>query len=530
LKTKLTLLFFILSFGGIKGNCIALRFLEDSSFNFYDLSTSFQEVSTDSITSNVRFSIGPGNLNAHPLLYLLYKKSHIQHQQVEYSAVFSLFEQIIKQAGNQGYPFATIRLDSVVRKNEIIFGQMAYQNGPYISFDSLNLIGESKIKKDFLSSYLGITYGSSFSQMKIDKGLNKLRNLSYLRLNGPSEISFQNEKATLHLPLMDRKANQLDAFFGVIPNPSTQGKYYVVGLLDLTLRNLFGRGRGLSLKWQRPQLVSQTFELEAMEPQFFRSNIDFYLNMSLLKQDSLFLNRAIDMKIGYPVGKFYFMLFSRNKSSNILLSENSEKRSAKWMDNKFRVIGFKGNITDLDQVISPKKGFKYEFEMGMGNKSILKNIDERDQEILALPKNSFQYFIEGEFQHYKPLGKNIVFSTNLRYGILDGKRIFTNEFYRIGGQKTFRGYQENYFYTNQYMILSTEPRIYFESDSYFMIFADIGQLSTSISKEIPISSGLGLAMETESGIFNLTLAQSLSTRPIKNTQGLMLHFGYTGRF
>jgi len=483
-----------------------------------------------------KFLISSGNLEASSNFYKFYQKRKLEDRQINHQEMSDFLKDLIILAENSGFPFAKVNLDKITLNQHVVFSEIKLDEGVNITFDSLKITGDSKTKIKFLNKIIGIEYGEAFSQQKIERGIERLKSLSYLNWAGEAELSFQNEEATLHLPINDRVVNQVDGIVGLLPSNSGNNKYILTGSVDLALANIGGMGRNFSLNWQRPSISSQNLKLEIFEPHLLGGRLDANVDFFLFKQDSSFLNRSFSFKVGYPFQKFYFSFFSGNRSSNSIGQEMmSLENKINYIDNRFQFLGLKSQYQNIDQIISPRRGLIYEIEVGLGNKKIfpsdyLVGFNEYD----LLPKNTFQYFFEGEFKHLYPFKRGLVFNSELHFGIIEGRRLYKNELYRLGGLKSLRGFNENFFFANNYIYFNFEPRFYFDTDSYFMIFANTGRLENKINNVNPVdfiaSTGLGLSLQTEGGTFSFVIAQGNSNQQKFSLQQSRVHFGFTGKF
>src|SRR5690606_7626763 len=121
----------------------------------------------------------------------------------------------------------------------------------------------------------------------------------------------------------------------------------------------------------------------------------------------------------------------------------------------------------------------------------------------------------------------------LNAGEMANKNLFLNDMYRIGGLKSIRGFNENFFFTNRYVYVNFEPRYYFDQYSYFLLFADAGVIQNKKGLkgwDWPISFGGGISLETKEGIFNFIYALGQSNTQVLGFNFSKIHFGYTGRF
>lgn len=453
-----------------------------------------------------------------------------------YAEVASIFEKILDASENLGYPFASVGLDSVQRNETRISAALNVDLGPFITFDTLKVTGNSKTKKEYLSRFLQIRPSTPFSQKKVDQGIRQIRNLPYLRWSGEPELSFQNEEATLYLPLEDRRVNAIDGIIGFLPNELEGNRMLVTGQFDLALYNVAGRGRSYELHWQRFNQFSQNLNISALEPLLFGSGVDMKASFSLLKEDTTFLNRDFRIDFGYRFGEgSYLRFFSRRQAADLLaVSGLSELTTLPEVgDFRFNNYGIGIEQSWLDDRFFPRRGALAQMEFAIGNKNIIRNTAIPSSVYDGVSLRSLQYYLKGHIEKYFYLNSRWGFLTRMAGGLMDNPNLFVNDLFRLGGLKTIRGFNENFFFAQNYTYLNFEPRYYFDTYSYFMIFADVGRLGNSVQglvNDYPYALGLGFSLETEGGIFNFIYGLGGS-----NTQDFALnlskvHFGYTGRF
>lgn len=453
-----------------------------------------------------------------------------------YAEVASIFEKILDASENLGYPFASVALDSVQRNETRISAALNVDLGPFITFDTLKVTGNSKTKKEYLSRFLQIRPSTPFSQKKVDQGIRQIRNLPYLRWSGEPELSFQNEEATLYLPLEDRRVNAIDGIIGFLPNELEGNRMLVTGQFDLALYNVAGRGRSYELHWQRFNQFSQNLNISALEPLLFGSGVDMKASFSLLKEDTTFLNRDFRIDFGYRFGEgSYLRFFSRRQAADLLaVSGLSELTTLPEVgDFRFNNYGIGIEQSWLDDRFFPRRGALAQMEFAIGNKNIIRNTAIPSSVYDGVSLRSLQYYLKGHIEKYFYLNSRWGFLTRMAGGLMDNPNLFVNDLFRLGGLKTIRGFNENFFFAQNYTYLNFEPRYYFDTYSYFMIFADVGRLGNSVQglvNDYPYALGLGFSLETEGGIFNFIYGLGGS-----NTQDFALnlskvHFGYTGRF
>jgi outer membrane protein assembly factor BamA len=454
----------------------------------------------------------------------------------DYRQVYRLFESIIKESENKGYPFAAVKLDSLERDGNRFSAALNLDLGPFITFDTLKVTGNSKTKPKFLSNFLQIRPGEPFSQRKVQNGIQQIRNLPYLRWSDEPELSFQNEEATLYLPINDRRINSIDGIIGFLPNELEGGRLLVTGQFDVMLHNLGGSGRNYELHWQRFNQFSQNLKVAAFEPMLLGSMIDMGVSFSLLKEDTTFLNRDFRLSFGYRFNSDgYLKFFTRRQAGDLLTSSGLSEITALPEAGDFRFNNYGLNYAHywLDDVFFPRRGAFAELEFAIGNKNLIQNTAIPPSLYEGIVLKTLQYYLQGRFEKHFYFNQQWGLFTRLSGGFVQNENLLLNDLFRLGGLQSIRGFNENFFFANNYVYLNVEPRFYFDTYSYFMIFADMGRLENNV-QGLPVdntfSAGMGFSLETGNGIFNFIYGLGGSNVQDFAFNLSKIHFGYTGRF
>ncbi|MBS9524226.1 BamA/TamA family outer membrane protein [Litoribacter ruber] len=477
-----------------------------------------------------------GGLPAEVLLKSGFDDRMFNGKVVSYNKVLSLLERIIQASEGQGYPFAEVGLDSLALNGNLLSAGLTYESGPFIAFDTIKITGSSKTDPLFLSKLLQIPPGTPFSQRKIDQSISRVRNLPYLKITEEPSLSFQNSEATFYLPIDDRSINMLDGIIGFLPNELEQNKILVTGQFDLALYNVGGKGRNYALNWQRLSQHSQNLEVSAVEPLILGSNLDVMAQFSFLKQDTSFLNRNFRVDLGYRVSPALYLTFFNSRQAGGLLDVSRFQQAEvlpEAADFRFNNYGVHLDNNRLDDVFFPRRGHFASFEVGVGNKRLLENTALPERLYEDVDMESLQYFIKFNLEKHFYFRPNVGLWTGLRAGLVESNNLLLNDLYRVGGLRSIRGFNENFFFANKFAYLNVEPRFYFDTYSYFMIFADIGRLDNSVGgvhTDWPRAGGAGINLDTGGGMFRFMYALGRSaTQPFAFNYS-KIHFGYTGRF
>ncbi|WP_245189697.1 BamA/TamA family outer membrane protein [Lunatimonas salinarum] len=477
-----------------------------------------------------------GNLTDHLLLQSGFDPLAFDRKPLNYESLARLFEKILDQSQRTGFPFASIRLDSLAKIGNGFSASIYYDPGPLIRFDTLKITGNSKTRPVFLGKTLRIVPGAPFSQRNVDRSLKSIRTIPYLQVSGEPRLSFQNEEATLYLPVNDRRINSIDGIIGVLPNEIEGNRLLVTGQFDMVLYNVSGKGRNYRINWQRLSQYSQNLRLDATEPMVFGSGLDVSASFYLLKEDTTFLNRDVKFSLGYRVNpSLYLSFFNRRQAGDLLstfhLREATELPSA--ADFRFNNYGMNLEYMDLDDAFFPKRGGRAVLDVGIGNKRLLQNTGLPPQLYQNLLTRTLQYYLQADYSYYHLWKPTFGAVFQVQAGYMENPNLLLNDLFRLGGLKTIRGFNENHFFASQYVHATIEPRFYFDTSTYFLIFADaavmVNRLPTLV-RDFPYSFGGGFSIQTSGGLFHFVYALGTSADQPFGFNYSRIHFGYTGRF
>lgn len=476
----------------------------------------WENIRTDSVPEELLETLGKPGLN--------------------YLDPYQWIDQALTYAENQGLPFAKLRIDSLSFRDSLVSGVLFFEAGPRITWDSLGIAGESKTTVQYLQQISGLIPGETFSQKDLLKATQTLRRSSYFTLVGLPELTFQTRQAKPIFRIQDRRVNVFDGVIGLLPNENEPGKVLITGEVDLQLYHLGGKGRDFSLNWQRLNIQSQSLEIRAKESFVFRSPLDVSAGFSLLKQDSSFVNRSFELDFGYRISDDgYFNFFTKRQAGDLISTEDFTQGQIlpSAIDFRWNQYGIGMDWNKLDSPISPRRGSRFHGTFSLGNKRILQNTGLPEELYADLEESSAQY--QGWFSGEKHLFIKPSWGMWIRGvgGFIQNQNLFLNELYRLGGLKSIRGFNEKNFFAKNFGYLNLEQRLFFDQNSYLMVFADLGIIENPFNLpkiDRPFSFGTGINLDTDGGLFSFVLALGKSnTQPLSFSYS-RIHFGYLARF
>jgi hypothetical protein len=190
---------------------------------------------------------------------------------------------ILNYLERNGYPFATLKLDSLSFDSNTIEASWNLELNGYTIFDTIELIGDANIKKWYLQKYLNIKNGNPYNEQSVKRFDNRLSQLPFITVSRNSSLYFYGNKAKPILFVQNRNANNIDGIIGFAPNTQlNDGSLLVTGEANLKLQNLFASGKSVDLNFRSFMGNSQELKFKFVFPYLFKSNVGIDYDLNLL--------------------------------------------------------------------------------------------------------------------------------------------------------------------------------------------------------------------------------------------------------
>lgn len=480
-----------------------------------------------------------------------YTEKNFLNKPLNFAEIEMIREKLLSVYENEGYPFATVFLDSTVINDDKISAILRADKGTVYRIDSIKNYGKLQLNPKFLQRYLGIKDGSTYNRDKLKDVDRKMLELPYAQVIQPSGLTMLGSGAILNVYADNKKSSEASAILGFLPNANNTGKLQLTGDVNLDLKNIFNSGEGLVFKYQALQPKSPRLKLGYDKPFIFRSAYGAGFLFDLFKKDSAFLqvNAQLSVSLNLTAKQTGKVLLQWQNTA--LLQGGIDTVAIKMrrelpvnIDVKSVNAGISYEFRNTNYIYNPVRGNDLNITALAGIKNISKNND-----ILALKSSGFNYSalydslrlrsyqlrVKFSAAHYSPISKSSTFKTAVSGGIYASPDIFRNEVFQIGGYRLLRGFDEESIYATQYAVLTGEYRALLSLNSYLFGFIDAGITKTiyrlTDTKNYFTGAGLGILYETKAGLLNLSLA--LGKRddvPFNIRQAAKIHFGYINYF
>ncbi|MEO8769268.1 MAG: BamA/TamA family outer membrane protein [Ferruginibacter sp.] len=480
-----------------------------------------------------------------------FRDKNFSNKPVNLIQVQVLQERILNYYEKDGYPFASVYLDSVQINNDSIHAVLKADKGVIYHIDSIRIIGKPKISKKFLQHYLYIPNGSVYNKQKLEDVDRRILELPYLKTAQPSDLTMLGTGAVLNLYVQPKKSSQVNFIIGFLPAANNTGKLQLTGDVNLDLKNLLGSGEGILLKWQQLQPKSPRLNLGYNQPYILNSAFGFDFLFDLFKKDSSYLQVNAQLGLQY--------LLSANKTGKIFIQwqnttllsggiDTNQVRATKKLPPNIDVssvnVGLNYEWIKTSYRFNPRYGNEVNIATAVGIKNVKQNTD-----IVSLKDPTFNYAtlydsiktrnyqlrIKLSGAHFFSLGKSSVLKTALNTGAYLSPSIFRNELFQIGGYSLLRGFDEESIYATRYGVATAEFRQIIDLNSYLSFFADYGATKNkyqqvNVNNQF-IGVGIGLVYEAKLGLINISYAIGKRDDVKFNLkESSKIHFGYINYF
>ena len=503
---------------------------ETSSFTWHN------KVASVVITLNEPYklaAISNGNIHPEMLQIAGFSESLFSNTRYNPRQLDELCTKILSAYENNGYPFASVFLDSVDIQQSNISLKLYCSPGLRVQMDSLTVIGDLKISRKFLESFLDLKAGSIYNASTLKNLEKRLNELSFLQSAQAPKLTFYADKARLNLVLEKRNASQFEGILGFLPDNNT-GKLQLTGDLNLHLKNAFRSGESLGFSFKGLPGKSRELNLHTNLAELFSTRMGIGLSFNLFKQDSSFQNVDARAGINYRIKKGYLNFFVSTRSgSPIVSTQVNEVELPSYASLKVVSYGVGWMYNTLNSSVPSSRGIFIQLNAEAGRKKIATS--SIPQEIVdRFQLRSSQYRVESTAQVYFPLSKRGVLKLGNQTGLLLGKDFFENELYRVGGFSTLRGFDEQSILATNFSVFSSEYRFMIEKQSFLFAFINQGLINYHTikisSNDKPQGVGAGISLETRAGMFSLAYALGKQKDNPLNLQRGKIHFGLTTLF
>lgn len=445
-------------------------------------------------------------------------------------------ENILNYFEENGYPFVKVIINSVYLKKDedndktLADVKLSVQKGNLSRIDKVEIRGNNFTNENVILRELRLTKGEIYSQKRIDEFPNRINRLRFFEPVPPPQYYINSKgEGVLVIEVKEKPTNNFDGIIGYIPGTKENEKGYLTGLINISLRNLFGTGRAAALRWNKFGRNSQELELKYLEPWLL--NLPFNISGNLYQriQDTTYVQRKFNGEIEY--------LATEDISASLILGTESVIPTERTIpvftvyNSSILTTGLNLKIDTRDDPYSPLSGLMFINSYSFSRKTINGPVQFITPDLntkIDLQRISF------DFDIFFQLFSRQVFALSINGRELRGPSFENSDLFRLGGTSTLRGYREEQFLGSRILWTNVEYRFLLTRRTFAFAFFDTGyylrnaEPERNILKSEDFLYGYGLGLNLETGLGVLAVSFALGEGD-SFTDG-KIHFGIVNEF
>ena len=393
-----------------------------------------------------------------------------------------------RKLSDEGHPYAEMQVtrwdaDSTGAVDLALSAEL----GPRVTIEAIRFVGLRSTRPEFAKRAMGPLTGQPYRRASAEAARDRLAQLGLFH-----EVSWEGIEAGA-TPALGRLVYRVDEprfnrFEGAV---GVQGEAGTVGLANLELGNLGGTGRSLGLKWESRGKGVADFDASYREPLVFGLPLKLEGRVSQQVQDTLYTRSRWGGSAGYALSAQERIEVGVEGERVVQATGPLENA---WLQHTLFAL----ERSTLDSPLSPRRGTRARIAADQ--------IFKRERLRTPATQTARASAVEGHFEIDQPLrgatGLAIEASAAGRFSSQRVLPIF--ERYPLGGAATLRGFDEEAFRVDRYVLTRTEWRFFLGAGQRVGLFWD--HAWTQTRESLP-AGGDRLALASHDGVgFGLRLA------------------------
>ena len=445
-------------------------------------------------------------------------------------------KKILEYLQNIGYPFARIYKTDISIEKPFVHVTLHLDKQYLTTFAAADIPPDVNLSPIFISNLLGVREGMPYEENIVVNSADRLKNLPFVRLNGPVGVRFVQQQAYIVLPLTPVRSNRFDGVAGLAGGDGEN--LQVSGSFDLFLINSFGHGEFLDVSWQAPGNRTQLLELNGGYP-FpaglpIKPTIDFLLH----KQDTTWIRMHYRPAINFnPGNTITFGIFAHIDQNNLLSTKRYRTENTPVRNLDFRKRLYGANFLLMTPGFAndfPQAGSRIELSLSAGHQNILRNYSLPQQIYEGILMKQTLYELQFRMERRLMIAPGIRWEISGMGTLNNSIDLFENQLIRLGGFRTLKGFDEFSILASSYIFGNTELRLYTSDRTFFSGFINGGwyerKQSGGYYNNFALGAGAGLNLETQAGILALYFAIGTQQNAPPQFRNSKIHIGYTTVF
>ena len=400
---------------------------------------------------------------------------------------------ILTEYEQNGFPFTSVRVQEItpVEVQGMMRLRLVIQvdEGKKVAIDEVKIDGNKFTRNDVIVRELRLKAHELYDERKILKISARLKRLNIFARVDPPQPFVTDTSSGLLVKVAEGNTSTFDGIIGYAPGAKMNDRGVITGIVNISMRNLFGTARKANIHWLRDERKSQEIAVGYTEPWVLDFPVDLGLSFHQRQQDSTYVKRKFGITLdlwlteSFTCGGMFLQEYVIPSSGIQTLSQSSTTGA-----------GVNIRYDSRDDLLSQTSGILYYSDYEIGRKAG----DKQSTTIQRISLDA-EYFI----QTFKSQVATVSLHARSQYG----GNFDLSDLYRLGGTNTLRGYRENQFLGSRIAWTNLEYRFILAPRSFVFGFFDAGyyyRAATDVSG-IPATQsskygyGIGFRLETSLG-------------------------------
>lgn len=412
-----------------------------------------------------------------------------------------------------GFPLARCEVETLESRPgtevDSLFLLLKIDEGQRVRIQEIRVAGNRETKASVIVRETRVSPGELFNPAKVNAIRTRLTRLDIFSSVAEPELYMRDSAGGLLITVQEGNTNTFDGIIGYMPGTVAGQSGYFTGLVSVGMRNLFGTGRKLNVRWQREDRYSQELALRYVEPWIFGAPVNVGGGFLQRQQDSSYVQRTIDGEVDLLLSE-ELSVGALVRSEDVIPSVDSMHVSP-TLQSSTMAVGANILYDTRNDLYSPTGGARYRIEYTYGRKKF------PNDPLRAVPASATsevqRLLLDLDF-FLAPFSRQVIAFGVHGYEVR-GKEIQESDMFRFGGTKTLRGYRENQFMGSRVAWTNAEYRFLLGRRSFLFGFLDTGYYSRpgdpeeNIPAEDGFKYGYGIGLRTDTPLGYITVSFAL---------------------
>jgi outer membrane protein insertion porin family len=425
---------------------------------------------------------------------------------------------LVRIVAARGYPLVRVR-PTIGIDTATVTVQVTYRVDPgdSVTISSIEIQGNQSTRSSLILTAAAVPPNATFTE---ELSLQVQQRLKRLNIFGsvaePQLFRRDSGGYGLLIGVEEGNTNLFDGVIGYQPPDSFSTSGSLTGIVNVSLRNIFGSGRRIGVRWQQQTRVGSELDIRYGEPFIFNQPLDLDIGFRQSQQQGTnrfasYVKRAFTGSLGYGLSDAFTIRLGGSIDWTTPERDSTLPCSSQLLETRLLESTASLVYDTRSNRLNPASGVNYATTYAYGSNAV-QGPHPCDT---AYPSQEARQRREIDLESYIPIFRGFVGGITLKYHDIEGGVLQESDLLRFGGAGSVRGYRDAQFFASRTAWGNFEIRLLLSELSHALIFFDGGYWSRPadpLRSDIPSNEGwiygygVGAQIETALGLVRLAFA------------------------